>query len=120
MVYLRHTKHARTFLFSRLYRGRVRCQNIRALILFSAVEDATATTACSATLRFDFVLRICASMPLIGVRRMEDVKRIDEANETHAVTGRRGLVIQIISGKQVVCKQVLWGGKYTRTPFHTR
>jgi hypothetical protein len=51
---------------------------------------------------------------------MEDVKRIDEANETHAVTGRRGLVIQIISGKQVVCKQVLWGGKYTRTPFHTR
>ena len=51
---------------------------------------------------------------------MEDVKRIDEANETHAVTGRRGLVIQIISGKQVVCKQVLWGGVLTRTPFHTR
>ena len=48
---------------------------------------------------------------------MEDVKRIDEANETHAVTGRWSLVIQRISGKQVVCKQVLWGCKYTRTPF---
>ena len=52
---------------------------------------------------------------------MENVKRIDEANETHAVTGSWRLVIQIISGKQVVCKQVhvLWGGTYTRTPFHT-
>ena len=35
--------------------------------------------------QFDFVLRISASMP-IGGQRMEDVKRIDEANETHAVT----------------------------------
>ena len=70
----------------------------------------------SCGVRFYFVLRICASMP-IGVRRMEVVKRIDEANETHAVTGRWRLVIQIISGKQVVCKQVLWGGKYTRTPL---
>ena len=39
---------------------------------------------------------------------MEVVKRIDE---TLAVTGRWRLVIQIINGKQVVCKQVLWGGK---------
>ena len=49
---------------------------------------------------------------------MEVVKRIDEANETHAVTGRWRLVIQIISGKQVVSKQVLCGGKYTRTLLH--
>ena len=41
---------------------------------------------------------------------MEDVKRIDEANETHAVTGRWRLVIQIVSGKQVVCKPVLYFG----------
>ena len=88
------------------------------IILFSAVEDATATTACSVLfrVRFYFVLRICASMA-IGLRRMEVVKRIDEANETHVVTGRWRLVIQIISGKQIVCKQVLWGGKYTRTPL---
>ena len=50
----------------------------------------------SCSVRFYFVLRICASMP-IGLRRMEVVKRIDEANETHAVTGRWRLVIQIIS-----------------------
>ena len=48
---------------------------------------------------------------------MEVVKRIDKANETHAVTGRWRLVIQIITGKQVVFKQVLWGGKYTKTPL---
>ena len=41
---------------------------------------------------------------------MEDVKRIDEANETHAVTGRWRLVIHILSGKQVVCKPVLYFG----------
>ena len=46
---------------------------------------------------------------------MEDVKRIDEANETHAVTGRWRLVIQIVSGKQVVCKPVLYFG-VGRTP----
>ena len=40
------------------------------------------------------------------MRRMEDVKCIDEAYETHAVTGRWRLVIQIVSGKQIV-----WGGK---------
>ena len=69
----------------------------------------------SCRVRFDFVSRICASMP-IGVRHMD---RIDEANETHAVTGSRRLVIQIASGKQVVCKKVLWGCKYTKTPcFH--
>ena len=43
---------------------------------------------------FDFVLGVCASMP-IRVRRMVDVKRIDEANETHAVTGMWRLVIHI-------------------------
>ena len=31
---------------------------------------------------------------------MEDVKCIDEADETHAVTGRWRFVIQIVSGKQ--------------------
>ena len=40
---------------------------------------------------------------------MEDVKCIDEAYETHAVTGRWRLVIRII--KQIVCKQILWGGR---------
>ena len=60
--------------------------------------------------RFDFVLRICASMT-IRVRNMENIKRIDEANETHAVIGRWRLEIHIVSGKQVVCKQVFWGGK---------
>ena len=38
---------------------------------------------------------------------MEVVKRIDEANETHSVTSRWRLVIQIISGKQVVFRLVL-------------
>ena len=70
----------------------------------------------SCSVRFYFVLRICASMP-IGLRRLEVVKRIDEANETHAVTGRWRLVIQIINGKQVVFRLVLWGGKYTKTPL---
>ena len=49
------------------------------MILFSAVEDALATTGCCVLtgVQFDFVLRIFASMP-IGVRRMDDVKRIDQ------------------------------------------
>ena len=63
--------------------------------------------------RFDLALRICASMQ-IGVWHMEDVKRIDDSNETRPVTGRWRLVIRTVSGKQVVCKQVIWGGKYTR------
>ena len=51
---------------------------------------------------------------------MEDVKCIEEAYETHDGTGRWRFVIQIVSGKQIVCKQILWGviiGKNTILPI---
>ena len=76
-------------------------QRCKFIILFSAMEDATATTACSVLLWS--AVRLCLAYMCFnanGVRRMEDFKRIDEANEMHAVTGRWRLVIQIVSGKQ--------------------